>query len=891
MEALSFLLAIIAAILAIIAMREAANVDRRLRQMNQRLAAAESELAKQKGQVTAAPVAEVKPKPEPVAEKIAEAIAAAPASAAWEEARAPEAPPTPPPKPARDVEGALASRWFVYVGGAAIAIGGLLFVKLAIDSGWFPPLLRCAVGVFFGLALVALAEFIRLRRDNVAGPDYIPAALSAGGLVIAFGSVYAAYALYQLLPPLIAFIGLAALGLGAIALSLRQGPLIAALGLLGSYAVPALISSDNPSAWTFFPYLLAILAASLAVLRSRTWWWLGHGAIIGAAAWALLYQQSNIFTVADDLPIGLFALSIGALATFLISGRGMLNESASSLGALRTSSGPFKIAALGLAAMMLVLAALVIFTEHMGVALALLLIGAIAILALAAVNAGFDLAAPAAAVVVLVTLMAWRYSAFFEIAMDETGVWVPVPSAEQGRFLFWMLLSAAIFAMAGLVPILRAPRPQIWATLAAGAVVLFGGGAWARAPEVLPEHLWTLIAAVVAVALVAYAWLLRGRLAEPQLNRAAGIVLIAAAAAAAFALDRQFDGVWLTLVLAILVGAIALLRRLLPIDLLGAIATAVAALVALRLFTSHELWTEQGGLPLGDHWLIYGYGIPAIVFWLASRVFRAVGEPRTTAALEGGALGLAVALVSLELRVLIGGGVTRDEPGLLEIAAHASAWLGAAYGLAYRQSLFSSFISTWGARILLAASVILLIGSCLLAKNPVVTELALEGGAVFNPLLLAYLLPAILITLIATRFDALGLHDLKPWAGGLSLVLLLAYLTLQTKRLFQGAIMVPEPLSDGENYAYSAVWLVFALALFIAGIRLNRQPIRYAGLAVLALVVLKVFLWDMSGLGGLYRVASFMGLGLCLVGIGWLYTRFVQPRGGVNDGRVAEAPG
>ena len=45
---------------------------------------------------------------------------------------------------------------------------------------------------------------------------------------------------------------------------------------------------------------------------------------------------------------------------------------------------------------------------------------------------------------------------------------------------------------------------------------------------------------------------------------------------------------------------------------------------------------------------------------------------------------------------------------------------------------------------------------------------------------------------------------------------------------------------------------------------------------VLALVVLKVFIGDMSNLEGLLRSASFVGLGFCLVGIGWLYQRFVR---------------
>jgi uncharacterized membrane protein len=40
--------------------------------------------------------------------------------------------------------------------------------------------------------------------------------------------------------------------------------------------------------------------------------------------------------------------------------------------------------------------------------------------------------------------------------------------------------------------------------------------------------------------------------------------------------------------------------------------------------------------------------------------------------------------------------------------------------------------------------------------------------------------------------------------------------------------------------------------------------------------VLKVFIGDMSNLEGLLRIASFVGLGFCLVGIGWLYQRFVR---------------
>jgi uncharacterized membrane protein len=163
----------------------------------------------------------------------------------------------------------------------------------------------------------------------------------------------------------------------------------------------------------------------------------------------------------------------------------------------------------------------------------------------------------------------------------------------------------------------------------------------------------------------------------------------------------------------------------------------------------------------------------------------------------------------------------------------------------------------------------------------VLTGQPLRGNAIFNSLLLSCLVPVGLIAVIAMRLEVLGWKVLRPAAGGVMLLLVFAYVTLETKRLLQGPVMVPQSLSLGESYAYSAVWLALALGLFVAGLRFSKRYVRYAGLGVMVLVVLKVFLWDMSNLEGLLRIASFIGLGLCLVGIGWLYQRFVQPSGAI----------
>ena len=55
------------------------------------------------------------------------------------------------------------------------------------------------------------------------------------------------------------------------------------------------------------------------------------------------------------------------------------------------------------------------------------------------------------------------------------------------------------------------------------------------------------------------------------------------------------------------------------------------------------------------------------------------------------------------------------------------------------------------------------------------------------------------------------------------------------------------------------------------------RPLRVAALAIAAVAIAKAFLFDLAELGGLYRAASFLALGLCLVGVGWLYRRLVGP--------------
>ena len=278
------LLALAFPIIAIIALVIAIDLRGLVRRLDQRvrmLEHAAPPAAAPARDLGAAPPAQPRPAPQP---------AAPPATAEEPAAPPPPPPPQSPPPPPRPTSVPIApappsspppqqigfeerfgTRWVVWVGGVALALGGIFLVRYTIQQGLIGPGVRIFLGALLALPWSPSANGRAAARELSGLPGlpsaHIPSILTAAGTTVAYATVYAAYALYGFLPPPIAFILLGIVALLTLAAALLHGPALAGLGVIGAYLAPALVASAKPDYWSLYIYIAVVTAAAFALAR------------------------------------------------------------------------------------------------------------------------------------------------------------------------------------------------------------------------------------------------------------------------------------------------------------------------------------------------------------------------------------------------------------------------------------------------------------------------------------------------------------------------------------------------------------------------------------------------------------------------------------------------
>ena len=804
-----------------------------------------------------------------------------------------------------DFERVLTSKWLVWLGGVVLALAGVFLVKYSIDMGWLGPAVRCTLGVIGGLVLMVGGEWLRrqpLQRAIASvEPNYVAAALTAAGVVTVYASIYAAYGLYDLMPPLLAFILLAGTSVLAFGLALMQGPFIAVLGVLGGYLVPVLVSTGNQSALALFPYLFALAAATQWIVRYRAWWKISWLNLAGAMLWPLLWYV-EAWEPADAPILAVYQLLAVALFVYVRRSAGAAEESRDEVFhpfGLATADQVAWVAALAVSVLTLILVRVDGYET-----MSLVALGAMVTLYLfiGRSDARFDMFSVAALVTTLAVFALWHLPQVLDSAgralgdmgwQYDLGRGAVVPPGLI-RYATVGAIFAGLFGVGGFITLWGARRPWLWASVSVTAsVLLLAVGFW-RIQAFAVDLRWALAGLIVAgIGLVAAERVARHRDAA-GLTGALGAYAVGITAALGLAFAMAFEEAWLTVALALQIPALAIIHDRLSLTPIRRVAWVIAAIVIVRLVLNYSVFDYSFGAVPGLGWMLYGYGIPMIAFYWSARRFRESQDDSLVRLLEAGAIAFATLLATLEIRQLVAGDIATIGYAFREASVQSIAWLAIAYALFRRQTDDPRLVQEWAWRILatLATTQVLLLQ--VLARNPLFDASAVGEWPVANLLLLAYGVPAIFALLFyrAANDPDVVLGDTKRRtiqivSGGSALLLFFVELSLEVRRAFHGGILgsgtvdgtyvAATAATDGEWYAYSLGWLIFAGNLLALGIWRRSATLRWASLGLVMLTVAKLFLFDMSNVTGLFRVAAFFGLGLSLVGIGYLYQRFVFP--------------
>lgn len=764
--------------------------------------------------------------------------------------------PAPPFNPAPEPvnvgwEQRLGARAFLWVGAITLALAAIFLVRYSIEEGYLSPEVRVILAALFGFALIAGAERMRPRDDRVSQ------ALAAAGVAALYGSLLSAVALYGMISNVAAGGGAAALTAFAITLSLRHGIFVAALAFVGGFLSPAIIGSEQPNTPILFGYLLAIAAGTLTVIRARGWWVLGWGVLAGSALWTVVWMLAD-----PDLPelhwVGLFLVALAGLFVWASWRRIQEQE-----------NPPRDVLALVWASLavtggLLVLAIAQDHGQQTAGWLALAVHG-IGILAFARWTPRFQFVAGLAPALSLVALALWWW----------TSGGVPADWTD-GRFGWLVTGFGGLYAAAAFALLWNAPRPGFWAALSVSAALSHFLLAWYVLRGTTTGMPWGLISVGLAAPfLVGAERLVRWRGTMPGATEALGFLAAGVTFFIGAAIPLELNREWITVAYAIELAAVAAISAQLGLVTLRQLCWPLLAVVVVRFVVNPEILKYPIGLTPILNWMLWGYGISIAALVVALRFLRPTGDIRLVRSVEAAAALLTFVLLTLEVRSLFQPtDMATPDASFMERAFYVLVWGAFALAALWKTRLDGDVVALWAWRLSGGVALAVVLVLQVLIANPVFEPADVGRMPIFNGLLLAYALPAAMAALARRWVDIEPDRRLDWIVGGAASILAFAYVSFEVRHFFDPGFERRGFDARGlELYAYSIVWLLFGVALLAMGFLRQAAALRHAGMALVCIVVAKVFLIDMAGLQGLLRVFSFLGLGAALIGLGYAYRR------------------
>lgn len=893
------------------------------------------------------------------------------------------------------IEEVLAGKVFVWIGAVALVLTAAFLLKLGFDRGIITEPVRVIGAGVFGLALWCVGEWARTRVALIGQ------VLCGAGVAVLYATVLAGHNLYGLFGAhggAIAFVLMALITAAAVLLSLRHGPAVAVLGMIGGFMLPPVLSMGftGPTGGMVL-YLLALEVGILAVTGRRGWFGISALTLGFTVLWSVGYTLIGDSAYQRTLTA---MLVVGTAVAYLVQTARLHRDPGATRGtrmqvlgmsiaavcsavvvvAMQTHAGGFMpndLWMLGLlAAGTVVLARLdgryrYIPFVVMGLSLMVLLSGAGAAglnptptrASLTATAVGYGalfmlggyvclwrsdhrrvftllsvLAGPAYLATVVILhhqAMGWR-EAWWPYTLGLAGLYAAGawPMLRGRRAVDdWpisaLLLTSYVLACAALMQGLNHPRIAVCLSLVAAAAALVDRRLFVR-PLLVASYVTAACAALWLVIPGPFMIEIRGAVVLNTLLpvytlAALGFGLIAWCADRAGEARAGRNLTWLT------VGTLAVLLILMTRDgfhperfttpgfdlyewstyacvlMLSAMgglwlagrfrieavreaAVCVGGIGAVAglfggLVTGNPLWDDsaEGGamLALG---LVGLYVVPAALMVLLARRRALDEQPQLRSALRVMAVTLVAVFAGLQVRnAFHTDDLHAHALGMFECVTAAVVWmvLGVAFQLASWLSPEPVVLRRAGKAVFGLGLATTLIGN-VLVLNPLWTDNSVGSTPVLNGLWLLYGPGVIGLALLARRWRKSGEVELAKVAGFAAIGLGFMVISLFVRQAFSGdgVLLIDGRPNIAERYGYSLAWVLFGGVLLVAGVFTRLDTLRYGSLAALLIAVGKVFLIDTASLENLYRVFSFFGLGVTLVGLGYLYQRLVFRRPG-----------
>jgi uncharacterized membrane protein len=211
----------------------------------------------------------------------------------------------PPPPPSMnpisriEFERLFGGRVFAWMGGLAVLLGVVFFLRSAVDSSWFTEEVRTLMGAVGSFLLLVFGVWLHERRGHLE----VARALVAAAIPGLFATTVVATQTYDLISPVIGLEAAALIGVVGVFLAVRwSSMLVGSVGMLGALAAPMLTGTTSEGGSIAF--VAMALSASVGILLWQRWNWLSLGAFAVSApqladwVWTNKTEESTLLILA-----------------------------------------------------------------------------------------------------------------------------------------------------------------------------------------------------------------------------------------------------------------------------------------------------------------------------------------------------------------------------------------------------------------------------------------------------------------------------------------------------------------------------------------------------------------------------------------------------------------